>query len=62
MVKPSCAPKEKLGELSSAVGCGGSPIQPFSIETVTKFRVTMGKKLNSGMDGGETVENVSRER
>ena len=25
------------------------PIQPSSIETVTKPRVTMGKKLNSGM-------------
>ena len=37
------------------------PIQPSSIGTVTKPRVTMGE-AQCGLMGGDTVERVSRER
>ena len=41
MVKPSCAPKEKLGELSSVVGCGVSP----------SSRLRLGQDKASSHDG-----------
>ena len=45
-VKRVLAPEEKLVELSSVVGCGGSPSSRLRLGTVTKPRVTMGEKLN----------------
>ena len=38
--------KEKLVELSTRAGCGGSPFGRLRIEIVIKLRVTMREKLN----------------
>ena len=48
MVKPSCAPKEKTRGIELSSRMRWVPIQPSSIGTVTKPRVTMGEKRNSG--------------
>ena len=60
MVKPSRAPKEKLVELSSVVGCGRSRPAVFDWDR-DKASSHDGREAQQWYDGGDTVE-MSRQQ